>query len=318
MEAYNYYLRGREEGYKNNTESSLRFYQKAVEKDPSFAMAHLGLSWAHTGAGNSTAARDAIEKARALADKATEKERLYIEASYAQRVERDGEKYFRILKQLSERYPQEKEFHLHLGGHYLGTGDLEKARAEYTRALELDPDYGVAFNQLAFIHLEKKEYEKAIELFRRYISLSPGDADPLDSLATASFYMGDLDRTIENFQEALDVQPNFEASLLGIPYVFALKEDYSEAMKRLDQMVMAVESPGQKLRAHEYQGFFDFWLGRRESGLARLKMAEDLTREVGSASQKSYIDFLRGWVYRERGEYDTSRKYFKARLAALS
>jgi tetratricopeptide (TPR) repeat protein len=255
-----------------------------------------------------------MEKARALADRATEKERLFIEWSYSQRVERDTDKSFRLIKQLAERYPQEKEFHLSMGLHYQGHGDLEKAEEEYMRTLELDPEYGAGTNQLGWVYVMKKEYPKAVEFFQKYALLSPGDADPLDSMAGAYFDMGDLDKTIEKFQEALDVQPDFNASLLGIPYLYALKEDYSEAMKRLDQMISVVKSPGEKVWAHEYQGFIDFWLGRREKALGNLKTAEDLTHEVGSASQKSYIDFLRGWIFRDNGEYERSREHFKARI----
>lgn len=307
MEAYSYFLRGREEEDRLN--SGRRFFEKAVEKDPTFAMAYLYLAESYRDEANPKASREAMEKAKKFAEKAPEKERLFIEARYVQNVEGNGGKYSQLLKHLVEKYPQEKRFHLLEGMHYQNAlGDPEKAEQEYRKVLELDPRYGIAINMMAFLSIQKKDYPRALELFQEYAAISPGDANPLDSMAYTYYWMGDLDRTLEKFGEALDVKPDFPNSVWGIAYVYALRQDYSEAVKRLDRLISITDSPGLKLVSYVYQGFFDYWQGRDESALRKLKLAEDLALELGNSFQQACIVNLRGWIAWDRGELDACRK----------
>ena len=183
MEAYNYFLRGREEYGKYYTENAQQFLEKAVELDPTFASAYLYLAWTHGDLGNTKAAEIAYEKAKTFSEKATEKERLYIEAAYAGAIEKDSEKEYHILKQIAKKYPKEKQVHFFLGLYYeLRKGDFNKAMEEYNVALELDPYYGLALMELGECLVMLKKNEEAIELWKRYASFSPGDAAPIDAM----------------------------------------------------------------------------------------------------------------------------------------
>ena len=85
MEAYKYYLEGRENYDKLYYPEALRAFEKAVEIDPDFAMAHYELARTHMALQNDEARDAALRKAYALRHKATEKERLRIECYYATR-----------------------------------------------------------------------------------------------------------------------------------------------------------------------------------------------------------------------------------------
>ena len=114
-EAYNYYLRGVEENGKMYWENGRQFLERAVAKDPTFSSAYLQLAKAYSALGLAKAHYEAMEKAKKYAERATDKEKLYIEANYAYTIEKDREKYLRLLKQVSEKYPREKTFHFDLG-----------------------------------------------------------------------------------------------------------------------------------------------------------------------------------------------------------
>ena len=100
MEAYNYFLRGTEEIEKRYWQKALQFLEKAVELDPTFASAYWAIARAYAQLENAKACNSAYEKAKAFSEKATEKERLFIEAGYANRIERNSGKYFRILSKM--------------------------------------------------------------------------------------------------------------------------------------------------------------------------------------------------------------------------
>ena len=112
MEAYNDFLKGRDLYERLFLEDARQALEDSISLDPGFAVAHLFLAYVHGGLRNVTLQDEYFEKAKALSGKATEKERLYIEAAYANAVEKDPEKRFRILQELTAKYPREKRAHL--------------------------------------------------------------------------------------------------------------------------------------------------------------------------------------------------------------
>jgi tetratricopeptide (TPR) repeat protein len=308
MEAYNNYLKGREAFRKFHTKEARQFFEKAVMLDPTFAEAYSGLAQANLYLGDIKARNKAIEKAKAFSEKATEKERLYIDSTYAQFIEQNQEKRFYFLQKLAEKYPREKGVHLSLGMYYQ-IRDPDKAIEEYNKALELDTNYGLALNQLGYTYIDIGNYEKAVEYLKKYVSVSPGDAAPLDSLAEAYFSMGRLDEAIVKYKEALEIRPDFYYSLLALQYIYALKENYHEAMKWVDKYIDIAPSAGLKHYGYLWKGLYHYCLGSLEKSLNYLQRAGDVTEALGDEYWVSAVNRVRVWIYYDNGEYELSRKY---------
>ena len=178
MEAYGYYLEGREDIRKFYFDDARIAFEKAVKLDPDFAMAYAALYYANTNLQNKEAGATAIKRAKALSLKTTEKERLRIEAYYANAIERDPEKGYRIRRQIAEKYPKEKEIFNSLGLYYRNNNDFDKSIIEFNRALEIDPNYGEVHNNLGYVYLQMGDFSKAVEHLKKYVSLSPGEDGP--------------------------------------------------------------------------------------------------------------------------------------------
>jgi serine/threonine protein kinase/Tfp pilus assembly protein PilF len=314
IEAYRYFLNGRDEYEKFYYDDARKSLEKAVELDPNFAVAYLYLAQAYGSLGMSKLRKEAYEKAKALSQKASEKERLYIEARYAVSIENSLEKQFRIYQQMVKKYPKEKQVHYELGFYYDGNRMFDKAIEEYSRALELDPNYGFALNQVAYIYTDTGNYEKAIEYFKKYAAVSPGDANPLDSTAELYFRMGRLDESIAKYKEALQVKPDFFDTYWRIGYIFALKENYAEAMKWVDQGITMAPTQGAKGSGYHWKSFYYYWLGSQAKSLDELKIVEGLAEEVGSEGRKAGADWMMGWILSDKGEFEKSRMRFKSWL----
>jgi len=311
LEAYNYWLRGKSDLEKGYWESARQFLSKAVELDPTFATAHLWLADTFSDLGDVRARREEIEIAKKCSEKATEKERLYIEAVYALYVKADSLTYLNLIEQLTQKYPKEKEFHFELGS-FLLASDLPRAIEELTKALELDPQFGVALDLLARIYRKTGDYEKSLELYRRYSALSPGDANPFDSMAWTYLRMGDLDQAQRKFKEALEVKPDFFWSLKGIFYVSSLKQDYLDAKKRADQLVSRAIFPGLIIEAYWCRALLEFWLGHIKRSLDTLREAGALADKISNKAFRIFTDYVKGCIYLERGELELCRKCLQA------
>jgi serine/threonine protein kinase/tetratricopeptide (TPR) repeat protein len=317
MEAYDCFLKGREQYEKLYNEDAVRILKKAVELDPHFAVPHLYLALTYNRLRETRAEHDAYENARRLASRATRKDRLYIEAACARALEQDEDKRYRILKKITEEYPDEKRAHHLLAAHFRGRGQLYQAVEEYKRVLDLDPNYGWAMNELGYMYTDVEEFGKATELFERYAAASPGDANPIDSMGELYFRMGRLDEAVAKYREALSIKPDFYYADWEIGYVRALQERYDEAIEWNDSFIEKSPSPGTKASGLLWRCFYLYWLGRLDEAMKESDRAVDTARRAGSKLMKVEADRLRAWVLFDKGDFDLSRRYFEACLEAV-
>ena len=311
MEAYNFFLKGREEFEKLYNNEARRLFEAALEYDPTLAIAHLYLAWVHERLMNTSASRNEYEKARAFSRKATDKERLYIEASYAKAIENDLEKAVRIFKQILKKYPKEKRVLHFLGYEYRRKKLFYQAIEAYTKVLELDPKYGWAMNEIAYMYADIGDFGKAEEYFEQYASVLPGDANPLDSMAELYFRMGRLDDAIAKYGEALELKPDFYYAYWEIAYVYAVKENYDEAHRWMGKFVETAPTPGIQAEGYLWKGFYEYWCGNLEQFQSEIGRSIEISTKAGRELSLAEAEFLKGWVYYDRGKTELSRVAFE-------
>jgi DNA-binding winged helix-turn-helix (wHTH) protein/tetratricopeptide (TPR) repeat protein len=154
LEALRAYSKGWQLVYSNQP-GAIPLFTKAVEIDSQFAMAHavLGLMYGHTGESGLATEHTAI--AYALRDRTSEKEKYFIAAYYQGRATGNQEKAEQICQAWSRSYPRDVMPHAFLSGFiYTGLAKYERAVEEAQRAIELDPDAGIAYSNLADDYLD--------------------------------------------------------------------------------------------------------------------------------------------------------------------
>jgi serine/threonine protein kinase/tetratricopeptide (TPR) repeat protein len=310
MDAYHYFLRGNEETESYAYPEALGSFKKAVELDPSFAAAYQCLSRAYDLMFESRASGEALEKAMALARKSTDKERLYIEADHAAFIEKDEPKSIRLLNQLIDKYPKEKRAHFALANTY-GYKEADKAIEELNKALDIDPNYAEAYQSLGLYYRYQGAFDKALDLFNKYASVSPDQASPLDNLANLYFREGRVDEAIEKFREALSIRPDFIWSTMALHYISALKQDYSEARRLLDQLITGMKDGGGPFFAGLPKAFLWAWLGSMEKASGELTRITDVADQLGNEEIAAIANEIKAWAYYDRGELELSRNCFK-------
>jgi serine/threonine protein kinase/tetratricopeptide (TPR) repeat protein len=309
MEAYNYYLRGRLDFDSWYFNDARKFLEKAVELDTNFASAYLWLANTYFRLGETNAGVKALGQAKALSEKTIEREKLYIEAAYALRIEKNEEKYIDILKSMAEKYPKEKQVHFYLASYYGGPKRLvSQAIDEFNKALELDPKWGNAYDDLGLLYMRLWQLDKALECLNSYASIMPGEADPIFSLGCLYFRMGKLDEAIAKLNEVFEIKPDYSNEFV-IAYLYAMKEDYFETMRWIDQFISKAPSQGRKSEGYLWRGFYHYWLGSLDQSNSDLTSAAELAEEVGNISIQLQSERLKGWIKYERGEHELSLEH---------
>jgi tetratricopeptide (TPR) repeat protein/predicted Ser/Thr protein kinase len=313
LEAYNFFLRGRDDYEKFYLTDAQRSLERAVELDPQFAMAHYYLAKVYFQLGNGEAARRSATKLKEFGDRVSGKEGLYIQALLASVSEGGGEKYLQTLRKIVAGYPEEKRAHMDLGTYFYTQGKYPEAVDELHQALRLDPKYGFAMNMLAYSYTQLKECDQAVKWFTEYASVSPGDANPYDSLGDLYFNVGKFDEALGKFREAVRIRPDF-GSGYKISYIFALRGDYGQAMTWIDQHIANAPSNAARAWAHNIKAIYYHLQGKLGLAFQSLDEAQRAAELENSFEAADYAYRSRLWIAWEWGKYDAFLKWAKERF----
>jgi type IV pilus assembly protein PilF len=105
----------------------------------------------------------------------------------------------------SEESPTRKRarIRLELAADYFGAGKTEVALDEVRQVLQLDPEFGQAWNLRGLIFMRLGDNRAAEESFRRAVSLNPRDADAHHNYGWLECQTGRYAPAIADFQKAL-------------------------------------------------------------------------------------------------------------------
>jgi Tfp pilus assembly protein PilF/peroxiredoxin len=100
-----------------------------------------------------------------------------------------------------------------LGTLLVKTGQTDKARAAFERALALKPDLAEASNDLGALLAQGGDVPAAIERFRAALAAAPDYPDALNNLGYALLLTGHRAEARELYEKALKLQPDFAEAL---------------------------------------------------------------------------------------------------------
>jgi len=221
--AYQLYLKGRfyiEKRNRDSLQKSLDYFTQAVEEDPSFALAYVGLAdtWGVIPAYSPVPKLEAVPKERAASEKAialAPRSPLAILARancYWDSWEWDAaEEMFKKSLQLDPNLARAHDWY----GEFLGnTSRYQEAIAHGQRAVELEP-FNLHFNHaLGLTLFAAHQYDRAIEQLRKTVELDP-------TFVPAHFALVGVYRAMNRYEESLSEWKQV-ATLSGVPEVLAI------------------------------------------------------------------------------------------------
>lgn len=142
--------------------------KRTIEIDPGFGMAyaHLGLIYATIG--ESELGAQNIVKAYELRDRVSDQENFFINFTYLRQVIGNLELARQTLESWAQKYPRDVNVHGLLSGltsH--GSGRYEKAAEEALKAIELDQDFAIGYENLAWAYVYQNRLPEAESVLRK-------------------------------------------------------------------------------------------------------------------------------------------------------
>jgi DNA-binding winged helix-turn-helix (wHTH) protein/predicted Zn-dependent protease len=173
-----------------NFAASILFFQRAIERDPNFAMAYWAMGDAYAALGESAASATAIKKAFDLRGGVNELERLLIESDYECYVTGDLVKARRSLELNAKMYPRDNYPPTILADIANMLGQYDIGLQDHLRAFHLYPSNSIAYRNVTFNYLLLNRIEDAAATAREARAHGlDGSLGPI--LYGIAFYRGD-------------------------------------------------------------------------------------------------------------------------------
>jgi tetratricopeptide (TPR) repeat protein len=270
-------------------EMSVDNTHKAANKDSHFALAYAIWSYA---ASRSQPVPDALQKAKALASKASPDEQLLV--NWLVDVQQgDNLAAIGAMNDLLARFPNDKHV-LYLTSEWLYfQQDYDRSRQMMEKIVEIDPNFPPALNMLGYTYVETGDPDpaKAISSLKRYAALQPNQPNPEDSLGEVLRFAGDDQGSIEHYGKSLKIITNFITSQVGLGDTCSLMGDYVRARTEYDKAVPMATNSRDRLHAQFQKALVYFWEGQPEQG----RKALDSLLEEARRKKDPYAQFEIGF-----------------------
>jgi serine/threonine protein kinase/tetratricopeptide (TPR) repeat protein len=280
-DAYEAYLKGRFHWYKLSKEeldNAERYFQLALDKDPNYALAYVGLAdvWMSRGDAGFLSPQETVPKAKAAATKALELDDTLADA------------------------------HVTLANLSIFERDWSAAEKEFQRAIELNPSHANAHFMYAdylIIRLRNQDWER--EMHRAL------ELDPMSYFFQAFYgwhlvYLGRYDEAIVQIQKVVATEPGLSFAHLGLWGAFYKKGMEKEAVQEAEQF-FGVLGDQEVVRAIQ--------AGYREAGYRRaMKRAADT---LAARSERVHVPGARiARLYAHAGDNERTLFWLEKAYAA--
>jgi TolB-like protein/DNA-binding winged helix-turn-helix (wHTH) protein/Tfp pilus assembly protein PilF len=206
-EAFDAYLQGYYYFERNTDKMAAKYYERATQLDPSYALAWVGLSrvrnW-QVNIGHIPAeeghrlAREAIERALALNPNLAE--------AHAQ----------------MGRIKQQVDF------------DWAGADASFQRAIALEPGNPEGVRMAASSAAMLGRFDEALQLARRAVDLDPLNATSWGTLGEKEFWMGQLDEAARDIKKALELNPDDWVGPILLSQIYVIQGRPQDALPEIE------------------------------------------------------------------------------------
>src|SRR6266702_8819253 len=223
-EAHEDYLKGRyyfNQRTQDALNKSIGYFQQAVARNPSYALAYSGLADAYAllGFRGGFPSKDALLRAKTAALKAIELDDTLAEphaslAFIAETHEWDWATAEREYRRALELNPGDARVHHWYAGYLMYVGRFEDGISEARRARDLDPLSLPINNALAGRLLVAGRYNEALEQVQKTLELDPHFAPAHQTLGWAYLHSGKREEAIREFQKALQLSGTDDTEFL--------------------------------------------------------------------------------------------------------
>jgi TolB-like protein/Flp pilus assembly protein TadD len=246
LEAYNAYLRGRfywNEGDPTDLEKARQNFERALEIDPSYALAHAAMADYYSALPfySSSLPDEVFPKAKAAVARALELDHELAEAhaalayirTYYDWDWRDAGKEFELAL---ARDPNNANLRHRYSRYLSSVGRTDEALVHMQRARELDPLSTIIQANVGVIHYFGRQFDMTLRILQQLAVAEPDFPVAHWGMGLAREQMGDMDGALASFQKAAELTKRGTNVLASMGRAYAASGKPDEARKILQEL----------------------------------------------------------------------------------
>ena len=232
-ESFDAYLQGYhffQGGTDKDADLAAKYFERATQLDPSYALA-----WAYLSRARNWQANEGL-----------------IPMGEGRRLSREAvERALALNPNLAAAHAQMGRLKITVDYDWAG------ANASYQRAVELEPGNPESVGLAAVSAAELGRFDEAVKLARRAVDFDPLNADSWEDLGEIEFYMGQLDQAAADGKKSLELNPDFWGGPILLTRIYLLQGRPQDALREIERVHYA------PYRAHLYALTY-YALGRKK------------------------------------------------------
>jgi serine/threonine-protein kinase len=244
-----YWNKRTEDGF--NT--AIDYFELAIKKDPSYALAHAGLADCYILIGHYAylVPNEAFPKAKKEAQKALSIDNTIAEAHTS-------------LAYISTLYEW----------------DWERAESEFKLAIKLNPNYATAHHWYSVFLSIMERYDEAIAEIRRAQQLDPGSNIINVDAGWPYFHMRQYDKAMDAFQNVLAMDEGFWRAHFDLARIYLQKEMYKKALAEIQKAEDLLKG---------WQPWIEWLRGITYARMGRREDAQQVLNNLLERSKQQYV-----------------------------
>jgi len=208
LEALKAYSLGRRALTEKGEAAALPYHQRAIELDPTFAVAYRAVGADYYAMGEVGRASEYYIKAFQLREHTSEREKLFITTVYYGTVTGELDKALQTYEEEIQSFPRDPAY-MGVGNMYSELGQYEKAAAAYRESVRFLPDSAIPYGNLAFSLLALQRFDEARQTIQQAQARKLDDFLLREALYAIAFVRGDVSSLSEQ-QQWFAGKPTFE------------------------------------------------------------------------------------------------------------
>jgi eukaryotic-like serine/threonine-protein kinase len=278
--------------------AALPYLRRAVELDPNFAVAYMGLGVTYHNLGEVSLAIQNLRMAYQLRNRLPDRQRLAIETHYYSDVTGELEKAIQAYTELDQRYPGSWVQHNNVGELYIKLGQFEKSAAEEQESLRMMPDTAQSYNNLMLDYVAMNQLDDAQATFSEARARK---VDGSDMRATA-YMLAFLQRNNGGMQE----QSEWAKGKSGIEDVLLSYQSDTEAyfgrMSKARQLSARAVESARQANAPETMASWKTREALREAEIGNTPRAREAMADARNQDTGRDADIMAAVTFARAGE----------------
>ena len=213
---------------------------------------------------------------------AAEKERKERNRMTAWDYNREGERCYSLkqYKEAVENYTRAIQlqannsiFYNNRGCSYDNLGEYDKAISDYNKAIRLDPQDASVYVNQGYLFAKLEKYDEAISDYCKAIELNPNNATAYNNRGSTYIVLGRTGEAISDLSRAIELNPRFANPYKHLGNIYREQGDYTKSIQYLSK---AIELNSEYKEAYLLRAEVYRLLGETEKAEADEEMAKKL------------------------------------------